>query len=430
MNVLHLNTLIYGGAAVAVKRLHQGLVNSGVSSTILYKSGVSENPAHLNWLYGKELSFYAKLKKNLDIASLYQQGISRYERLHFLKGRPEGSESFSTVSSTDKLKFREIPAHTDIVHLHWIAGFFDYKEFFSTIPEDVPIVWTLHDMNPFTGGCHYSWDCDGYTRMCGNCPQLTNSCENDLSARIMSKKLSLFSRNPIHVVATSRWIEECARKSSIFQNAASIRTIPIGLDIEIFKPKDKIECRSELGIANDCKVILFGADGIDNKRKGLDKLIEAIKLIKEKKKKIHLLTFGKQHANILLDEGLVQHLGHISELDMLLDVYSSADVFVMPSLYEAFGQVALEAMSCGIPVVSFKNGGACDIVEDNETGMLAETGDVIDLSNKLLQMLSDDRKREEMGAKARKMVVDKFTNIQQVSKYKNLYAEINPGVSL
>ncbi|MFC1701438.1 glycosyltransferase [Pseudomonadota bacterium] len=422
MKILHINTSLAGGAAIAVKRIHQGLINSGIDSSILYKSGHSADPTCFAWEAIRQNNFANKLKRNFF--SLYRKWQMHQDVSYFLDDKPAGFEPFSPIQLDQKLQFSDLPIRPDIIHLHWIAGFFDYGVFFESIPDKVAIVWTLHDMNAFTGGCHYSWGCERYIKSCGNCPQLANAADNDFSRRIMLEKLRLLSSKSIHVVADSRWIESQAKKSSLFCKAASVRTIHYGLDVDKLAPRDKLACRKALQIPPNCKVIVFGADDIDNKRKGLTELIVAIDILKRKDQDIFLLTFGNKTPVPINDHKLTKHLGFVSSLDMLSIVYSAADVFVMPSLYEAFGQVALEAMSCAVPVVSFDNGGASDIVIDGVTGYLAKMGDPVDLAVKLEEILSDDGKKQMMGMYARDMVVKQFTLNQQAMKYKKMYEEL------
>lgn len=424
MKILHINTLLNGGAAIAVKRLHQGLVDSGVNSTVFYKNGFSDDLSYIKWEGFRQNSLIHKIKRKLNLRTFIQRREIRKEKSYFLDKRPEGFELFSPIRLDQKIRFHDLPIRPDIIHLHWIAGFFNYKEFFESIPVDVPIVWTLHDMNAFTGGCHYSLDCDGYTNTCGNCPQLAHANEKDLSNKVIEEKLRLLSERLIYVVADSYWIESLAKKSSLFRNVASIRTIHYGLEVDILTPKDKDSCKRAFGISPNNKVIVFGADNVNNKRKGLAELTAAIEILKKKNENIFLLTFGKNSGLSTSSNTMTKHLGFISSLDILSIIYSAADVFVMPSLFEAFGQVSLEAMSCGVPVVSFNNGGASDTVIDGVTGYLARKGDSIDLAEKLTAILCDDVIGRDMGLNARDLVLKQFTINTQALTYKNLYEEV------
>lgn len=425
MKVLHFNTYLTGGAAIAARRIHQGLLDSDVESYFLFKNGSTKDDSYFQWVQKPvKMDLPSRIRRKFDFSSKKRSKKIKHDLIYYLRNRPKGFELFSPIRLIERLNFDDLPVRPDIIHLHWIAGFFDYRYFFMSIPDNVPVVWTLHDMNPFTGGCHYSWECDRYTENCGNCPQLANSNASDLSREILIDKKYLFDQRSIHIAADSHWIEDQAKLSSVFKHATSLQTIHYGIETDLFSPKDKSACKLVLGINSDCKVIVFGADGVDIRRKGLIELRAALEILKNDRQDVFFLTFGGGSGDSIYNNELCKHLGHVVSADILSIIYSAADVFVMPSLYEAFGQVALEAMSCGVPVISFKNGGAKDMVIDGITGYLAERGDKQDLAEKLLLILSNDKDRLNMGKNARDMALNKFTKSRQAKDYINLYNSI------
>jgi len=419
MKIAHFNSHLTGGAAIAARRIFSGLQNIGIEQCFVYQHGKTEDPSYEKWKPGKRSrALSVRIKNRIKI-----QEIERaYQK--YIVARPVGLESFSPSILTDGLLWTDLNYRPDIVHLHWIAGMFDYESFFNSIPDSVPLVWTLHDMNPFTGGCHYSNGCQGYAIQCGNCPQLANSEENDLSRASLNAKLRSLKNRQIHVVADSYWLEGEARNSRVFKEATSIRTIHYGVETDQLCPRNKAACKRALGIDETAMVVAFGAD-IDTPRKGGHQLIEALKIISRQNINIMLLRFGKKPSKThSLGSIKILDLGYLMSLDLQAAVYSAADVFVMPSLYEAFGQVALESMACGTPVVSFDSGGPRDIVKDGQTGYLAEWNNVEDLANKILMMLEDKQVANNMGSAARRLVEEKFALGRQAEKYRNLYKEI------
>ena len=288
-------------------------------------------------------------------------------------GRPEGLELFS-VSFLDYRTPPPLPL-PDIIHLHWIGSFLDYPSFFQQIPLEIPIVWTLHDMHPFTGGCHYSNGCLKFETVCESCPQLGSYSRFDLAKYNFSVKERTFHGRKMHIVADSEWLKSQATKSSLFKSAASISCIHYGLDHLTYFPKDKKSCRNVLGIDSSQTdfFLCFGANDVTTKRKGMNELIRAIELLGERGIKVTCLVFGlgkfQSHKNIRFIE-----FGNVTSEQMLSIIYNAADIFVMPSLEEAFGQTCLESMSCGIPVVAFDTGGIPDMIKNYETGLLAKKG--------------------------------------------------------
>jgi glycosyltransferase involved in cell wall biosynthesis len=110
--------------------------------------------------------------------------------------------------------------------------------------------------------------------------------------------------------------------------------------------------------------------------------------------------------------------------ELLSLAYSACDIFVMPSLYEAFGQTSLEAMSCGTPVVGFDTGGIPDMVSPGKTGLLAKRGDIEDLSEKIQWMIDHPEARKSMGIAARQLVKREFTLQRQAEKYSSVYNDL------
>lgn len=427
MIIHHYNSYLRGGAAIAARRLHDSLSQYGVSSRFYYRfrDNAEVDPSYREMtppspgpsLAGriahklrKEFGPHRKLTRELD---------------YFLRNRPEGFELFSQArlaSPTPPDLSKEKP---DVVHLHWISGFLDFPSFFAGIPDGTPVVWTLHDMNPFTGGCHYSWDCMNYREECGNCPQLnSHRAPDDLSHRTWRIKWDALSRAGLHVVADSLWLEKCSRESKLHSASKSFRTIHYGVDTELFRPGNKQACKQALSIDDGSFVICFGADYFDVRRKGLKVLMEALALLRNIR--VTALIFGTGTAMPPAPGSNLRllSLGHISAQSILSLVYSAADLFVIPSLQEAFGQTALEALACETAVVGFQVGGISDMIQPHETGLLAEPGNARDLADKIQWMHSHPEDRLRMGGAGRTLVQERFSLEIQARKYIDLYKEL------
>jgi glycosyltransferase involved in cell wall biosynthesis len=333
--------------------------------------------------------------------------------------RPAGLEPFSDDRSAFGGRALNQCPQPDVWHLHWISGFVDLPAFFSTVT--APVVWTLHDMNPFTGGCHYDRGCDRFVEACGTCPQLGAATEDDLSRSVWERKKQAFSTIPteqLHVVATSQWMAKQARRSSLFK-PFDVSVIPLGLDTEVFAPRDGKGFRRALRIPAGAKVILFAAHSADNTRKGFRYLVDALQALSNERANLYCLSVGRGKPEF---HGSIDHLhlGTIQSDRLLSAIYSCADLFVMPSTQEAFGQTALESMACGTPVVGFDAGGIPDIVRPKKTGWLAETGDVRSLRQAIEAAMANDEVRARMGGTCRKMV-EEYTLKVQAKAYQDLY---------
>ena len=288
-----------------------------------------------------------------------------------------------------------------------------------------PVVWTLHDMNPFTGGCHHDDDCGKYQRTCGSCPQLGSNSNGDLSQinyKLKNAAYSLIPESRMHISADSNWLRDCARQSSLLKNY-QIDAVHYGLDTEIFSPFDKRSARTVLNINENQIVISFGAPNLSNIRKGFHFLVNAINRISGDFSNILLLTYGDGFPDYNINIP-VKHIGPVINPSLIAIIHNAADFFVIPSMREAFGQTCLEAMACGIPAVGFDGGGIPDMIKNGHTGYLALERDEISLADALTKMLSNVSKQKEMGENARKYVLDNFTLDLQSEKYMKIYSQL------
>jgi glycosyltransferase involved in cell wall biosynthesis len=305
-----------------------------------------------------------------------------------------------------------------------VAGFLDYEGFFLNVSPNLPLVWRLADMNPLTGGCHYDGGCGRFANQCGACPQLSSSDPNDLSHQIWARKnqsLARLAPNRLHLVATSRWIAAEAQRSSLLARFP-VTVIPNGLDTGDFAPRDRGYTRDLLGIPQHAKVVLFVADDADNVRKGFKLLAEALRGI-ENVSDLLLLSLGVGRPVVGGDVRHL-HLGKIANDRFLSAVYSAADVYVIASLQESFGQTVTESLACGTPVVGFASGGIPDMVRPGQTGLLAPTGDVPALRAAVAQLLNDSAQRTRMSAECRRLALAEYSLDVQARAYGALYRSL------
>jgi glycosyltransferase involved in cell wall biosynthesis len=345
-----------------------------------------------------------------------------YDR--FLAHRPAGLETFSDPRLLDPTPCPPTILAGDVLHLHWVANFFDYTTFFASIPNDFPIIWTLHDMNPFTGGCHYAGRCEAFAGHCHSCPQLANPGPIDLSQRAFQIKSEALRDKNLHVVTPSHWLEQEARRSSMFRGARSIQTIPYGLDTQLFAPRDRQAARRTLQLPEDRVVIAFGAESLDNRRKGFQQLLTALSQL-DTRQRIACLAFGSgaipRHIQPLPE---IRSVGYIGDSQLQSAIYSAADFFVMPSLEDNLPQTGIEAMACGLPVIAFDVGGVPDYVRPQETGLLAKTGDCAGLARQIDWFVERPYEIRRMGANARAMIVREFQDDTQAQRYAELYRRL------
>ena len=408
MKVLHIvSGELNGGAARGAYWLHRGLRKIGVDSYILSDS--------FDTLGDSEVFTTADSKKNKVIKLIRGQLDTAPSWLYRNRKRVIFSTGFFGKDFTKTRAYQM----ADIIHLHWINAGFVNMHHLKKVKK--PIVWTMRDMWPMTGGCHYALDCIAYETGCGKCPQLASKFSHDLSKIVLSRKKKYVPKN-IKLVGISIWQSECARKSSLFHDF-DIRTISNNVDCQGFFPIPKDIARKLLGLPLNKKIILAGAQNMDDFYKGFDKYIQSLNYLENEQD--HLLFFGKLDTSLLKNSGFeYTSLGYLNDTISLRLAYSAADVFVAPSLMDAFGKTLAESMACGTPVVCFNATGPKDIVDHKKNGYLAHPFDPQDLARGVKWVLKDEKRFLELSHNARKKVEDYF-DIQIVAKqYQSLYQEI------
>ena len=364
-----------------------------------------------------------------DVISLLRRGLRREWIARGLRryqnARPSGYDLFSDDRSVYQSTLLDQIPGCDVVNLHWVAGFLDYKTFFARWPQSKPVVWTLHDMNAFTGGCHYDMGCGKYVNHCKACPQLGSAVERDLSYQILGRKQAIFSQvesSRLHIVTPSRWLGREVKRSSVLQRFP-LSVIPYGVDVEHFAPRDQRRVRGLVGIPLDAKVVLFVADALDNQRKGFACLVDALARCAAQVPRLLLVSLGGQNPN-LRRELPCMHLGSLNNDRFLSMVYSAADVFVTSSVQDNLPNTVLEAMACGTPVVCFGVGGNPDMVRDEVNGLVVAHADMDALADSLKALINDGEKCKRMSSSARRIALEEYSLELQARRYAELYASL------
>ena len=407
-----------GGAAKAAYRLHSGLRYIGYDSTMYVQQGRGESIVK----YNPKVS-----RRKALLSRIWRRGLIE------LKLLPWAFEQYATSLSTRLELYTDARSQfgsdilgglppCDVINLHWVANFVDY----NVLPllAKKPLVWTLHDMNPFTGGCHYDDGCSKYLESCGACPQLGSKRDSDLSRKVFEEKQAAFRQldpGRFHVITPSKWLAEEASRSALMK-PFSCTVIPNGLNTDVFAPRNTDELRKTLGIAEYSKVILFVADSITNKRKGMQCLLDALATLRDISK-VTLLSVGSGEVKV---PGSFQHvqIGRIEDERLLSMIYSLADVFVIPSVQDNFPNTVLEAISCGTPVVGFDVGGIPDMVRNGETGILVRQGDISGLKSAIEGILSNASLREAMSRNCRILALQEYSEAVQAKRYASLYESV------
>ena len=409
MKILIVNTSdIDGGAARASYRLHKSLLALHVDSKMLVQNKISGDSTVIAET-SKLRKGFNKLRPTIDSLPI-----------GFFKERTKTLFSpswFGFSNIVDQIN----EMNPDIVHLHWICGGMMTIEDIARIK--APIVWSLHDMWAFTGGCHYDEECQGYEKECGNCKVLGSEKDHDLSKKIFKRKQKTFSqKKDITIVGISNWLNECSKNSTLLKDKNHIN-LPNPLDINIFKPFDKEKARELWGLPKDKKLVLFGAmGGTSDPRKGFYELMESLEEIEDSN--VELVIFGSERCEETEDLGfIVYYLGQLYDDVSLVTLYNSVDVMIVPSLQENLSNAIMESLACGVPVVGFDIGGNADMIDHERNGYLAKPFSTKDLALGIEWVLNNYNYKI-LCQNARNKVLNNFDSVVLAEKYIELYKSI------
>lgn len=372
MRVLIVNTSEKtGGAAVAANRLMDALNNNGVKAKMLVRDKITED---------------------ITVASLPHSPLLQWRflwerwcifwHLHFSKHHLWEIDTASVGNDITKLReFQE----ADVIHLSWInQGMLSLKMIRKIIKSGKPIVWTMHDLWPATGICHYARGCNRYCSSCGMCPLLPHKgSKNDLSAKIFRRKKAVYHDGNIHFVACSKWLEKQAKRSALFMGQR-ITNVPNPIDTHVFCKQDQQEARLAVELPADKRLILFVSQRVTDERKGMAYFVDAIARLvaahPEMKDNTAVAILGGHSEEVASRLALPAYpLGYMSDERKIVQVYNAVDAFVLPSLEDNLPNTIMEAMACGVPCVGFRVGGIPEMIDHQRNGYVAAYRDVDDL---------------------------------------------------
>lgn len=402
MKVVHVvNVDIIGGASKAAFALNKALLEIGVDSKML----VQRKFSNIDGILSVSDTFSNKQKTNVRMLfDLIQMKI-------FTKTK-KGRFSFGNVGID--ITNHGLIQEADIVHLHWInEGYLSIKSLSKLSKLNKPIVWTLHDMWAFTGGCHYSSGCLRYLSSCGNCPYLILPSDSDFSNTIFLAKKKLYKKFQLAFITCSEWLANIAREVPQFKDKM-VSPIHNTLDTNVYKPIDQIYIRGKLNLPKDKFLILFVALSTKEERKGFSYLKNSLDyLVKQypmSKDQIELLILGSSSIDQLKGIPLKVNTSERKREDKdIAEYYNAANIFLAPSQEDNLPNTVLESLSCGTPVVAFKIGGIPEMVEHKKNGYLAEAKSLEDFSNGIYWMFQNRDQLKDLRKNARNKIVEYFS---------------------
>lgn len=412
MRVLFVSTYeSAGGAARAAQRIRSGLQFHGIDAPMFVQSKSSDHPD----VYTNTESFARGVNLLRPTLDQLPARIAARKRIpNFSCGWLPGR----TAHTANKM-------HPDVVHLHWVnKGFVDI----GAVPRfPAPIVWTLHDMWPFTGGCHHSAGCDRYQHACGACPQLESAHASDLSSHFLRRKSRAWEHADLTIVCPSRWLASRAEASSLFGDRR-IEVIANGLDTTLYRPVNKAWARDWLQLPQDKLLLLFcSVRAAENPYKGFEFLPEILSrlAIAGWQDRVELIVIGaSQHAAASAWPLPVTFLGHLADERLLALIYAAADVFLAPSRQDVLPSTVMEAMACGTPCVAYATGGIPEMIEHEQQGYLAPTNDVAAFVHGIHWLLANAEQRQACAELARLHAQERYDHVRQAGRHIELYDEL------
>ncbi len=415
MNVLIINTSEKnGGAAVASNRLMNALNNNGVKARMLVRDKETDEitvaPVGRPWR-----AQWAFLWERLCI----------FLHLHLKREHLfEIDTANAGIDITQTRYFKE----ADVIHLAWInQGYISLKGIRRILDSGKPVVWTMHDMWPATAICHYTRGCRNYQSSCHDCRLLPGGgSRNDLSAKVWRKKHSIVHNRTIQFVACSRWLQRQAEQSGLFRHQ-NVAAIPNPINTHIFQSSDKAEARKRLNLPTGKRIILFVSQKVTDERKGMKYFIEATQKMTDADPTVKDTTvvaiLGGHGEEIAGQLPLPAYpLGYVSEDRVIVDVYNSADVFVLPSLEDNLPNTIMEAMACGVPCVGFNVGGIPEMIEHKKTGYVAKERDADDLA-KGINWVLEPAQRKPLAKNAVDKVQHCYSERAVAMQYIDIYTD-------
>ncbi|MRN79860.1 MULTISPECIES: glycosyltransferase [unclassified Brucella] len=312
----------------------------------------------------------------------------------------------------------------DLFHFHDISSAISPLTL-SNLSQNHPVIWTMHDCSPVTGGCLYPMGCERYKVHCGACPQVGEwpiDIRFDFTRYLRSLKAHLHKSRRVTLVTPSQWMADFALSSGMLEEAPII--IPNGVDINRFRPLDRATVRQKYGIPTNRPIVLLTAGHIKDPRKGVKHALSALQSFEEINRPLLLLVgVIDDTARQMLEGFEIFEAGYISNTDILAEIYAASDLLLFCSLAENMPLTILEAMSCGVPFVGFGVGGIPEMIVENETGISVPPMDSPAL-NRALKFALAPENSERWARAARQRAVERYSHQQFIAAHVHLYESL------
>lgn len=407
MKILHISTFDSGGAGLCCIRLHSGLLENGYQSKVLVMRKVFDYPEVYE--FERNVIKLPKLVRwPIKFLKLVLQKLrfptSQFQYLQFKldKLRALSSPTYSLPLSDYDLSDHSLVREADLIHLHWTAGFLDWPSFFSK--NFKPVIWTIHDENLYYGGFHYSKE-----------HNINISVYQKLEEKLIEiKQKSIQQCKNLTIVSLSKMMFELSLSERIVKDRAHY-IIHNSVNHNVFKPFSREFSRKVFNLPENKILLIFISYYLNDKNKGFKELILAMNELSLSE--VGLITVGIGKVDIATPVE-IYYLGAINDQRLLSLAYSAANICIMPSFQEGFAQTPLEAMACGLPVVTFPCSGTEELI-NLENGIRGTDFSVASLKDSIIRALNIQYNSEWI----RQEVIRRFGIKTIISKYAEVYSK-------
>lgn len=425
MKIVHLSTWdIRGGAAKCAYHLHHALRQLDHESrmVVLQKDSADENVTRIA----------STNQSNHDLEFALE---TIQDRLINHRRTPVSSTLFSIGHSFIPLdRLLPLIEDADIIHLHWVVGLLSSASLGEILRRGYKVVWTLYDMWPMTGGCHFSAGCSKYQSVCDDCFQLTEDPFGIVRALQEDKQTACAKYpvgHPMHIVALCEWMAVSARKSRVFRGLP-VHKVHGTVDCQIFGSITKESARQKLGIPSESTVLFFNIGTPFEKRKGLSLLINALNRAMENRLfrlrvesgQIRVLSAGPYISEKWIFPMPVTHLGLLKGDQEIATAYAAADIFLLPSIEDSLPNTLREALASGVPTVAFATGDNQELFQYADVGALAAKFDTDEFARHLLTFCFHPEKLPLLSKNCKQLVNDHLNSKQHALDYLEIYHQL------
>jgi glycosyltransferase involved in cell wall biosynthesis len=400
MDIEHISFSTSGGAGLVARTLTDAQRKLGQNAilSVLTDSDLRSNPL------GRPLQTLATAFDNYVVGNMSAQTIGTFKRRD-LDGL--NRDSFNSDST---------------IHLHWAQGVISREKIGGLVTAGQPVVWTMHDMAPFTAFCHHSFNCDQYYDNCGACPQAHKVFQKTVSVQFLANR-SAFSipRENFCVVAPTEWMADKARKSAAFR-AQRVEVVPNPIAEIFFQSQNRVKARGSLGISPEHFVGISIASDLANKNKSIQNVVAGFfGGLSRSGKNGKLLLVGANGDYFAKNNPDIIDLGSLTQ-ESLAEFAIGADVNISMSLAESSGLTIQEMGALGVPSVVLSGSGMNFLIDDGRNGVLVEG--VESLSTAVSDLASNENLRTALGSRAKISAGEMASPAIAAKRYLEIYQSL------